>query len=641
MTEKKITGELQIAGADGVKKRSDYQTSSRLVERIVTDKAEPHDVKIARYRDRVMRLLVKSNLPAPLFEKFDCRSADLLDKIPDNSEVAMYSDLIQYLEYCQKIDVPPLPFRDYGVDAYLSHLMAQGRTRSTIDRHIASLVKWSDIMELDDPRKTFKVKARLLEIRKKVSSRTRQAEGLRVAHLERAIAEFNPDVPRDCQDITMLFVGFETLCRQSELVKFDWADFELQEDGSGLLYLNRSKTDQDGEGDYLYLSANTSDLLMGWKSISNPKDKAGPIFRGIYSDGGVGDRLSTRGVQRCIKRIAKRLNLQPSIFSGHSTRVGSAQEMIERNIDAAKVMLSGRWKSMAMLVRYSKKIQAKRSGIADLTTELGWNRNRLGKPLGQSALPTSPPVKLQSSKSETMEFSKMHEQIYSTNCVSLLEIQSAAKRRRKQTGEAIVFALQSECVKHGIQDARILFIPVSKFDIHRILVRNVILTIGSTAGGLYVAGSSIHNRVAASFDADLGNVAFGDVTEIHETEGDGSNEQGHSGWWICKYGPREPRINLTSLSDEQIICVGKELGISVTNRKSQTLSPSLFTKTGGIENAVFFESLKKWAHVHPKLALKGSDTYFPGWGAKALGGNHYTEWLKSVSSPTGRKLIQD
>jgi hypothetical protein len=39
-------------------------------------------------------------------------------------------------------------------------------------------------------------------------------------------------------------------------------------------------------------------------------------------------------------------------------------------------MLSGRWKSMAMLVRYGKKINAKRSGIADLTTQLGWNSNK-------------------------------------------------------------------------------------------------------------------------------------------------------------------------------------------------------------------------------------------------------------------------
>jgi site-specific recombinase XerD len=365
-----------IAGEEGVKARTDYQVSEKLTERLINKSHVTHEVKIARYRDRTMSLLVKSNIAKDIFDLFDRRSAELLDKIPDNSEVALYSDFIKYLEYCQKIEVDALPFKAHGVDAYLSHLMAQGRKRSTIDRHIASIVKWANILELDDPRKSFKVKTRLLEIRKKVSSRTRQAEGLRVTHLERAITEFDPEVPRDCQDITLLFVGFETLCRQSELVSFDWADFELQEDGTGFLHLARSKTDQDSEGEYLYLSVNTCNLVLGWKAVSNPNNKAGAIFRGIYSDASMGDRLSARGVQRCFKRIALRLGLQPAIFSGHSTRVGSAQEMIERNIDSSKVMLSGRWKSMAMLVRYGKKINAKRSGIADLTTQLGWNSNK-------------------------------------------------------------------------------------------------------------------------------------------------------------------------------------------------------------------------------------------------------------------------
>jgi site-specific recombinase XerD len=365
--------QLRSAGADGVKQRSDFQAVEQLKERILTQRGDPHELRIAKYRDRVMALLVKGRISPSMFDLFDRRSAEFLDKLPDNSEVAMYSDLIKYLEYCVKIDVEVLPYQPHGIDAYLSHLVAQGRKRTTIDRHMASLVKWATLLELDDPRGAFKIKTRLLDIKKKVSRRTRQAEGLRVSHLEKAIAEFNPALPRDCQDITLLFVGFETLCRQSELVSFDWADFELQEDGTGLLHLAKSKTDQDGEGTYLYLSVNTTNLLLGWKSVSNPTDKAGAIFRGIYSDASMGERLSSRGVQRCFKRIATRLGLQPDVFSGHSTRVGSAQEMIERNIDSSKVMLSGRWKSMAMLVKYAKKINAKKSGIADLTNQLGWN----------------------------------------------------------------------------------------------------------------------------------------------------------------------------------------------------------------------------------------------------------------------------
>ena len=64
------------------------------------------------------------------------------------------------------------------MDAYLSNMMAQGRKRSAIDLHVAGLVAWANMLELDDPRASFKVKTRLAEIRKKVKNKCRQAEGL-------------------------------------------------------------------------------------------------------------------------------------------------------------------------------------------------------------------------------------------------------------------------------------------------------------------------------------------------------------------------------------------------------------------------------------------------------------------------------
>lgn len=360
------------AGKVNVKKRADFQESKHLEEMKVVRPGTPHELKIAKYRDRLLSA-VNGVISHEYFNQLDRRSIELMDKLPDNTEIARYSDICQYVEYCNKLEMVPIPFVDYAVDAYLSHMMAAGRKRSAIDRHMSSLVAWADVLELDDPRKTFKVKVRLAEIRKKVKAKTRQAEGLRVVHLERALDIFNPDIPRDCQDIALLFVGFETLCRQSELVCFDWEDLRIDVDGSSMLELDSSKTDQDGDGEYLYLSHNTTDLLLGWQRVSNRQ--SGAIFRGIYSSGKMGDRLSNRGVARCFKRTARRLGLEAAIFSGHSNRVGSAQEMVERNIDTAKILLSGRWKSIAMLTRYAKRIQAKRSGIADLTKELGWNEH--------------------------------------------------------------------------------------------------------------------------------------------------------------------------------------------------------------------------------------------------------------------------
>lgn len=335
-------------------------------ERSITSRQTPHDLKIARYRDRLLALTY-GKVAAPMFNLLESRSREIVDKLPDNTEIALYSDFVQYVEFCSRHEQPMLPFVDYAIDRYLSYLMADGKSRTTIDRHIASLVKWARFMELDDPRGTFKVQMRVADLRKKARTRIKQAEGLRAEHLNAALDVLNPLIPRDCQDITLLFVGWETMCRRSELVEFCWSDFELQIDGSGLLYLEGSKTDQDRKGTYLYLSPYTTNILLGWRTRSKPKFNTVSIFRGIYSDGRIGTQLSTKGVERCFKRVADRLGLPKEIFSGHSTRVGSAQEMIERDIDSAKIMLSGRWKSISMLTRYAKKISAKKGGMADLT----------------------------------------------------------------------------------------------------------------------------------------------------------------------------------------------------------------------------------------------------------------------------------
>lgn len=336
-------------------------------------KKKEHDLKIGQYRDRLLAL-AKGRMTSDMFIRLEAHSRQIVDKLPDNSEIALYSDFVQFMEFCSRHEETALPFLDYVIDRYLSYMMAEGKTRTTIDRHLASLAKWARFLELDDPRGSFKVQMRVLELRKKATTRTKQAEGIRAQHLNAALDILNPLIPRDCQDITLLFVGWETMCRRSELVEFTWGDFELQTDGSGLIYLEGSKTDQDRKGDYLYLSPYTTNILLGWRTRSKPKSSTVAIFRGIFSNGKIGTELSTKGVERCYQRIAERLGLPKEIFSGHSVRVGSAQEMIERDIDSAKIMLSGRWKSMSMLTRYAKKINAKKGGMADLTKLLELER---------------------------------------------------------------------------------------------------------------------------------------------------------------------------------------------------------------------------------------------------------------------------
>jgi hypothetical protein len=53
-------------------------------------------------------------------------------------------------------------------------------------------------------------------------------------------------------------------------------------------------------------------------------------------------------------------------ISGHSTRVGAAQDMVRYGVDLVGAMQAGRWKTSAMVARYSARLLAKRGGMAQI-----------------------------------------------------------------------------------------------------------------------------------------------------------------------------------------------------------------------------------------------------------------------------------
>lgn len=335
-----------------------------------THAQESHTNKMYRYRDRLLHHL-NGRIDADLMFRVDERSHIRLGSVPPNTEIALYADLCGYAAYCVSIDISPFPVTEHGLDGYISVRMAKGHKRTTIDRAIASLCTWHQWLELDDPRASFTITARIAHVKQKSSQRRRQKEGLRAEHLKHALAAYDPHVVRDAGDIALLFTAFESLGRRSELVRLTWEDLTIDpKDHSGLLHFAFSKTDQDQEGAYQYLSPVTVNLLLHWQTVLGRK--TGALFRGIYSDGSITDTLSEKGVARAFKRIARRLNLPESLFAAHSTRIGAAQEMVERDIDSASIMLAGRWKSIKMVTVYAQRIHAKKSGMAKLTDQMGW-----------------------------------------------------------------------------------------------------------------------------------------------------------------------------------------------------------------------------------------------------------------------------
>jgi hypothetical protein len=58
---------------------------------------------------------------------------------------------------------------------------------------------------------------------------------------------------------------------------------------------------------------------------------------------------------------------EASWISGHSTRVGAAQDMVRYGVYLARAMQAGRWSTPEAVARYSARLVAKRGGMAQIT----------------------------------------------------------------------------------------------------------------------------------------------------------------------------------------------------------------------------------------------------------------------------------
>lgn len=122
--------------------------------------------------------------------------------------------------------------------------------------------------------------------------------------------------------------------------------------------MRRCKADPFGEGWIAFTSKRTADLLREWLSYRGPEIDW--LFCPIYQGKVINRYLETTTVRRVIKEAAKRCDLRPdqvSSFSGHSMRVGAAQDLLKRGFEAAAIMRAGGWKSVNVLARYLEKAE--------------------------------------------------------------------------------------------------------------------------------------------------------------------------------------------------------------------------------------------------------------------------------------------
>jgi integrase/recombinase XerD len=262
-----------------------------------------------------------------------------------------YTDVEIFLSWCGDQNLAPFPASVATVCRFLEE-QAPDRAPSTVRRRLYSIRKVHRLLRLEDPTYDEDINLTFRRIRRAKRTRPKQAKGMTRPYLDKFLA-VQPDNSWGLRNRAMLLLGYELLTRRSELVALTTNDLEILDDGTMRVIIRRSKADPFGQGRIAFTSQKTANAVQDWLAWRGPDINY--LFCPIYRGTAVNRDLSTTTVKRLVKSAAKAAGLETEdidAFSGHSLRVGAAQDLLCAGYDAAAIMRAGGWKSINILGRY-------------------------------------------------------------------------------------------------------------------------------------------------------------------------------------------------------------------------------------------------------------------------------------------------
>jgi integrase len=260
------------------------------------------------------------------------------------------SDLRIFADWCQARDETWLPAAPNLIADFVDEQVAHYRV-STIKRRLCAIAFAHRMCDLPAPTEATVVRLAVRRAVRKKASRPSQVRGL-TCEIRAAILSACPDSIEGLRDAALISIGYDTLCRSSELSAMRVEHISLEDRVSSIL-IPRSKSDSIGDGRTSYLSPETTRLVTRWLEIAGLS--SGPLFRSLHLGRLHDGHLATSSIRRLIKRATRRAELDPSIaatLSGHSMRIGAAQDMLVAGFDALAIMQAGGWRSTNVVLRY-------------------------------------------------------------------------------------------------------------------------------------------------------------------------------------------------------------------------------------------------------------------------------------------------
>ena len=278
-------------------------------------------------------------------QDLDPSVVDLLRESRSPSTWATYErDRVTIEEWCAERGVRSLPATPATVANYVG-AKKDDLAPATIARRVAMWSAWhksNGFRDKDNPVTSDLVRNALKGLRRATSGeRQKEAKPLLEDDLATIFRSISGSSLADLRDKALLTVGFHLGRRRSELVSLDVEDLARPISGpKGVrVLLRRSKTDQEGRGEALWLPGIDAPYcpvkaLEEWLRVSGIR--SGAIFRNVTRNGTTGGRLSDRWVSEVVKRRAEEAGLEGE-WSGHSLRAGFVTDRAMRGASTRSI----------------------------------------------------------------------------------------------------------------------------------------------------------------------------------------------------------------------------------------------------------------------------------------------------------------
>lgn len=258
------------------------------------------------------------------------------------------NDLELFQKWCEERGHSWLPASPATVAAFIDQ-ETQCKALSTVKRRVEAVKFAHRMLDLPSPVTNSEVKLALRRAMRSNRARPKQSHGLTHEILGRILAAC-PDTLAGKRDAAIICVGYDSLARSYEL---SLLEVEHVSSDCSTVLIPRSKTDQAGDGRLAYLAPRTQDILLEWLDSSGIT--SGPLFQSLHTRKLSGEPLSTSAIRRLVKRAGMRAKAggeDAVLLSGHSMRVGAAQDMMIAGLDHIAIMQAGGWKTIDVVARY-------------------------------------------------------------------------------------------------------------------------------------------------------------------------------------------------------------------------------------------------------------------------------------------------